>query len=101
MTDQSKDKITKIIKALLAKAAGTDIEAEASTQRNNSMYTILKNNKPVVYNLNRTICLDFLESVRQLKPGAKCQFISNGSDMHLILGADTYSAIMPQPRKGD
>ncbi len=30
MTDQSKDKITKIIKALLAKAAGTDIEAEAA-----------------------------------------------------------------------
>lgn len=30
MTEQSRDKITKIIKALLAKAAGTDIEAEAS-----------------------------------------------------------------------
>jgi hypothetical protein len=30
MTEQSKDKITKIIKALLAKAAGTDNEAEAS-----------------------------------------------------------------------
>lgn len=30
MTDQSKDKITRIIKALLAKAAGTDNEAEAA-----------------------------------------------------------------------
>jgi len=30
MTEQSKDKITRIIKALLAKAAGTDNEAEAS-----------------------------------------------------------------------
>jgi len=30
MTNQSKDKITKIIKALLAKAAGTDNENEAA-----------------------------------------------------------------------
>ncbi len=64
------------------------------------MYTIAKNDTPMVSNLSREKTLKVLDALRSTN-GNTGKFISNGTDMRLTIGENTYSAIFRQPLRSD